>query len=128
MRPGYLALGRRIGFEQRLDPRTRMLAEQLAAELSDCRWCIERGRHDWRSARLPPILPRRLRDHATCPLFDERERTALAFIEAVSRCDGTESSGAEAVPAQVRQFFSEGEIAELTRCLADHHFLDDSIP
>jgi hypothetical protein len=29
---------------------------------------------------------------------------------------------------EVRRFFSEGQIAELARCLADHHFLDDSIP
>jgi hypothetical protein len=27
--------------------------------------------------------------------------------------------------AQARRLFSDGEIAELTRCLADHHFLDD---
>jgi alkylhydroperoxidase family enzyme len=125
---GYLALSRRIGFARSLDPRTRMVAEQLAAELSGCRWCIERGRHDWRRARLPPILLRRLRDHATCPLFPERERVELAFIEAVSRCDRGESGIAESVLAQVRRFFSEGEIAELARCLADHHFLDDSIP
>ena len=92
---GHLALGRRLGFQQTLDPRIRMLAAQLAAELSGCRWCIERGRYDWRSARLPPILLRRL---------------------------------AESVFAEVRRFFSEGEIAELARCLADHHFLDDSIP
>lgn len=124
---GHLALGRRLGFELTLDRRTRMLSAQLAAELSGCRWCIERGRHDWRRARLPPILLRRLRDHATCTLFDERERTALAFIEAVSRCGDRADALAESVLAEVRRSFSEGEIAELARCLADHHFLDDSI-
>jgi hypothetical protein len=35
---------------------------------------------------------------------------------------------AESVLAQGRRFFSEGEIAELAGCLADHHFLDDSTP
>ncbi len=125
---GHLALGRRLGFEQTLEPRIRMLAAQLAAELSGCRWCIERGRHDWRSARLPPILLRRLRDHSTSPLFDERERAALAFIEAASRCESSADVLGQSVFAEVRRFFSEGEIAELARCLADHHFLDDSIP
>jgi len=125
---GHLALARRLGFEPTLDPRTRLLATQHAAELSGCRWCIERGRHDWRCARLPPILLRHLRDYATCPFFDQRERTALAFIEAASRCEAQSDAVAESVLAEARRFFTEGEIAELVRCLADHHFLDDSIP
>ncbi len=74
------------------------------------------------------MLLQRLRDHATCPLFDERERTALAFIEAASRCGDRADALAGSALAEVRRFFSEGEIAELACCLADHHFLDDAIP
>lgn len=62
------------------------------------------------------------------PTFDERDRAALAFIEAASRCDHGTEALAESVFAGVRRFYSEGKIAELARCLTDHHFLDDAIP
>jgi hypothetical protein len=88
-----------------------MLAAQLAAELSACRWCIERGRHDWRSARLPPILLRRSPS--------SKRRAGAATVRTPSPNPSL---------AEVRRLFSEAEIAELARCLADHHFLDDSIP
>jgi alkylhydroperoxidase family enzyme len=122
---GHLAHSRRLGFEARLDDRTRLLASQLAAQLSDCGWCIERGRHDWRNARLPSILLRNLRHHALSPLFDDRERAALAFVEAAARSSDGGGSVPDAVFAEARRFFSGGEIAELARRLADHHFLDD---
>jgi alkylhydroperoxidase family enzyme len=122
---GHLTLSRRLGFGSALDPRTRQLATQLAAELSGCAWCIARGRHDWRNTRLPSILLRQVRHHATSPLFDDRERAALAFVEAASRVPDAGGSVPDPVFAEARSFFSEGEIAELVRCLADHHFLDD---
>ena len=84
---GHLALGRRLGFQQSLDP--ARLAQRTA-----------------------PADP----------------SPALAFIEAASRCGDCADALAESVLAEVRRLFSEAEIAELARCLADHHFLDDSIP
>lgn len=124
---GHLALRRRLGFEATLDDRTRLLVTQFAAELSGCRWCIDRGRHDWRNARFPSILLRHLHRFGTSPLFTPRDRAALAFAHAALR--GQECAGE--VPAEVfheaRRHFSEGEIAEIAGCLADHHSLDDPL-
>lgn len=121
---GHLAVSRLMGFQSTLDERTRLLVSQFAAERSGCRWCIERGRHDWRVAGLPKILLRHLPQPATSDLLSERDRAALAFADAVvsGDCDGEIQ---DAVFERTRKVFSEEEIVELTRCIADHHFLED---
>jgi len=125
---GHLALRRRLGFDPKLDDRTRHLVSQLAAELSGCRWCIDRGRHDWRKARLPSILLRQLRTYDSSPLFTPRERAALSFVREALCAPG---EGQGDVPLgileEARRYFTEGEIAEIAGCLADHHSLDDPL-
>ena len=120
---GHLALRGSLGFTPRLDRRTRALVVQLAAEGSGCRWCVERGRHEWRCAGLPPILLRRLDALESSPLLDERERAACRFAGAVL------AAGAGALPEDsfpdARRHFSEYEIADIVGCLADHHCLDE---
>jgi alkylhydroperoxidase family enzyme len=124
---GHLALRRRPGLDLTLDDRTRLLVSQLAAELSGCRWCIDRGRHDWRNARLPSILLRQLRTYDSSPLFTSRERAALAFAHAALRAPERDGDVPPAVLQEARRYFSEGEIAEIAGCLADHHSLDDPL-
>jgi alkylhydroperoxidase family enzyme len=124
---GHLAWRRRPGFDQTLDERTRLLVSQLAAELSGCRWCIDRGRHDWRNARLPSILLRQLRDYDSSPLFNPRERSALAFAHAALRVPTCQGEVPPDVLQEARRYFSEGQIAEIAGCLADHHSLDDPL-
>ena len=124
---GHLALRRRPGFNLALDDRTRLLVSQLAAELSGCRWCVDRGRHDWRNARLPSILLRQLRTYDSSPLFTPRDRAALAFARAALCAPGRDGDVPPAMLQEARRFFSEGEIAEIAGCLADHHSLDDPL-
>jgi alkylhydroperoxidase family enzyme len=121
---GHLALSRLLGFQRTLDERTRLLVSQLAAERSGCRWCIERGRHEWRLAGLPLILLRHLTHPATSALLTERDRAALDFAEAVVS-GGCAGEAPEAVLQRTQLVFSDGEIAELALCLADHHLLND---
>ena len=121
----YLALARRPGQTAEVDDRTRLLVRELAAERSGCRWCIDRGRHDWRAAGLPVDLLRSLARHATSPGLSERDRAALALVDAVACGGGSADSGAAAALASVRRHFSERGVAELTACLADHHLLAD---
>ena len=52
----YLALGQRPGNAGQLGDRVRLLVRERAAERSGCRWCLDRARHDWRSAGLPVDL------------------------------------------------------------------------
>lgn len=121
---GHLALGRRPGFQRTLDERTRLLVSQLAAERSGCRWCIEQGRHAWRVANLPMNLLRHLaRPPLDSATLSDRDQAALAFAEAVvsGLCP---DEIPQPVYQRTRQVFSDGEIAELVLCIAEHHFLD----
>jgi alkylhydroperoxidase family enzyme len=116
---GYLALSRMPGFGGTLDDRTALLARGLAAQLSGCRWCIDRTSHDWRMAGLPRHLLDELRAYSSSRLFTDRERAALAFVEAVARSPGS--------PGDIdwaRVLLSESELAELTAIVAEHHCLE----
>jgi alkylhydroperoxidase family enzyme len=121
---GYLALARRPGGSAEVDDRTRLLVRELAAERSGCRWCIDRARHDWRAAGLPVDLLQQLPRHATSAELTERDRAALALVDAVA-CAGGDPATAL---AGVRRHFSDRGLAELTACLADHHLIADDHP
>jgi alkylhydroperoxidase family enzyme len=115
----YLALGRRPGNAGQLDDRVRLLVRERAAERSGCQWCLDRARHDWRSAGHPVDLLVQLDRHADDPAFTEPERAALALVDAVA-C-ATDRAG-DAL-ARLRRHFSERATAELIACLADHHLI-----
>jgi alkylhydroperoxidase family enzyme len=117
---GYLALSRLPGFGGTLDSRIALLAGALAAQLSGCRWCIDRIGHDWRMAGLPMQLLDELRAYSSSGLFSDRERAALAFVETVAR-----SPASAGVMDQARAALSENELAELTAIVAEHHCLED---
>ncbi|HEV2671775.1 MAG TPA: hypothetical protein VGU74_11820 [Gemmatimonadales bacterium] len=124
--PAYAALARYHMRAAELEPRLRMLATQLAAERSRCRWCIEKGRHLWRDSHLPLDALRALPHYETSSLFSIRERAALRFADALTRY--TESDGADGMPAEplaaVRAHLSEPEVAALTAAVADMHFFN----
>ena len=122
--PAYAALARyRLGATA-LEPRLRLLVTQLAAERSQCRWCIERGRHLWREALLPPEVLRALSQYPASPLFSPKERAALAFADAVTRyADADGGMPLEPLTA-VREHFSEAEVAAITEAVAAMHFFN----
>jgi alkylhydroperoxidase family enzyme len=120
---GYLALSRLPGFGRTLDSRTVLLAERLSAQLSGCQWCIDRTGHDWRVAGLPRQLLDQLEAYSRCGLLSDRERAALAFVEAVARSPATADDLHHS-----RALFSERELAELTAIVAEHHCLEEPDP
>jgi len=122
--PAYAALARyRLGAAE-LEPRVRLLVSQLAAERSECVWCIERGRHQWREALLPTDVLRSLLDYESSPLFTPRERAALTFADAVTRYADSTGGMPEEPLAAVRRHFSEREVAALTEAVAASHFFN----
>ena len=125
---GYLALSRIPGFAGALDGRTALLAARLAAELSGCRWCIDRTAHDWRAAGLPGEQLRDLAAYSTSGRFSDRERAALAFVEWVTRSQLSGGPGGDLVLLRARQFLAESQLAELTAIVAEHHCLDSLNP
>jgi alkylhydroperoxidase family enzyme len=121
----YAALARYGGSTTDLEPRLRLLATQLAAERSRCRWCIDKGRHLWREAHLPVDVLRALPRYETSPLFSIRERATLRFTEAITHCTATGGDGPLLEPlAFVRQHLSEPEIAAVTAAVAEMHFFN----
>lgn len=120
--PAYAALARYQLHTPDLDARLRMLVTQLAAERSRCRWCIERGRHLWREARLSLDELRALPRYETSSLFSNRDRAALRFADAVTRY--TDASGGMPLEPllRARQHLSEPEIAAVTAAVAAEHF------
>ena len=122
--PAYAALARYQLNRVDLEPRLRLLVTQLAAERSRCRWCIERGRHEWREAQLPLEALRALSHYETSALFSDRERAALRFTDAVTRYSASKG-GMPAEPLmRVRQHLSEPEIAAVTAAAAAQHFFN----
>ena len=122
--PSYAAMGHYIAGVTTLDPRLRLLVQQLAAELSGCRWCIEQGRHRWRQAFVSPAVLGALRRHAASPLFSARERAALAFTDALSRYSDAAGGIPDAVLGELRRHCSEPEVAALTLAVAGEHFFN----
>lgn len=56
-----------------------------------------------------------LNDYATSPLFDDRERTALEYADAMTV---TGSDLSDALFARARAMFDEDELVELTETIA----------
>lgn len=122
--PSYARMGRYVAGTATLEPRLRLLVQQLAAELAGCRWCVEHGRHLWRKAFLSPEQLRGLRGYAESRLFSEKERAALAFTEAVSRYSDRAGGMPEAVLTELRRHFSEPQVAALTLAVSGEHFFN----
>ena len=114
---GYLALSRLPGITHTLEHRTVLLAARLAAELSQCPWCIERRRHDCRAAGLSGHL-----------ILTERDRAALTFVEAVGRARESAEPPGRCVLERARAWLTETELADLTAILAEHHCLECFTP
>lgn len=122
--PAYAALARYQLNRVDLEPRLRLLVTQLAAERSRCRWCIERGRHEWREAQLPPDTLRALPHYETSALFSDRERAALRFTDAVTRYSASNGGMPVEPLMRVRHHLSEPEVAAVTAAAAAQHFFN----
>ena len=123
--PAYAALARYHGTTAYLEPRLRMLATQLAAERSRCRWCIDKGHHLWREAHLPMDVLRALPHFETSALFSTRERASLRFTDALTRyCESDGERKLLEPLTSLRQHLSEPEVAALTAAVAEMHFFN----
>jgi hypothetical protein len=107
---GYLAVSRLPGFVRTLDRRTSLLAAEVAAQASECCWCIERCRHEVRQAGLS-------REQA----LTDREGTALAFVDAIARAEPGQLD--ELLLLRAQRHLSDAELSQLTAIVAEHHGL-----
>ena len=112
--PGMLKLSYEIQkFEMkgiRLEPGLKFMVTTLAAQINGCGFCVDIGRAMVIRERLGMEKFNALMEYRTSPLFSDRERAALAYVEEATRHKRVADDTFEAL----RKHFSEWEIVEIT--------------
>ena len=110
---GFSALGKHLGA---IDDKLRALVELRVSQINGCVYCLDLHA---RQAREAGELQQRLdclaawREYA---LFDERERAAFAWAEAVTHI--SETHAPDHLYNQLGKYFSDAEIVDLTAIIA----------
>ena len=112
--PGMMKLSYEIvKFEMkgiRLEPELHYLVVTLASVINGCGFCLDLGRAVAIREHLGMEKFNALAEYRTSPLFSDRERAALAYVEEATRHKRVSDATFEAL----RKHFSEWEIAEIT--------------
>lgn len=99
-----------------LDPVLHELVSYRASQMNGCAWCLDMHSKELRARGYPEQKLLLLTAWREAPAFDERERAALAWTEALTRLEHNEVP--DAVYEQVRSVFSEAEVVDLTLAAA----------
>jgi alkylhydroperoxidase family enzyme len=93
-----------------VDPSLQLLIGDLTSQINGCAFCLDLGRAmvDHFHGSLEKLDA--LKDYKTSPLFSERERAALAYVEEATR----NKRVSDATFENLRKHFSEREIVEIT--------------
>jgi len=112
--PGVLRLSYEIQkFETkgiRLEPELHLMVVTLAAKINGCGFCVDLARAMAMREHLRMEKFNALSEYRTSPLFSDRERAALAYVEEATRHKRVSDATFEAL----RKHFSEWEIVEIT--------------
>lgn len=102
----------------RLDPGLRLLLQTYVAQLNDCAFCLDIGKAIALRSSVDTAKFGALERYREDPVFSERERAALAYVE-----EATQSMRvADATFARLREHYSEEEIVEITLINAIENF------
>jgi len=112
---GYGALEQATAQLDRVDKRLRALAELKAATLTQCEYCIDLGSQISRLWGLSDQELLALPVYRTSPLFSELEKLVLDYATGMSR---TPVEVSDELVAQLRQYFDEAQLVELTHIIA----------
>lgn len=97
--------------QSRLEPRLIELVKVRASQINGCAFCIDMHTKDARAGGETEQRLYALNAWRETPFFDDRERAALAWTEAVTRVqDGVPDD----VYEQVRSHYDDGELVDLT--------------
>ena len=112
--PGMLRLSYEITkFETkgiRLEPRLHYMVVTLASRINGCSFCVDLARSMAIREQLGMEKFDALLEYRTNPLFSDRERAALAYVEEATRHRRVSDPTFEAL----RKHFHEWEITEIT--------------
>ncbi len=94
----------------RLEPALKFMVTTLAAQINGCGFCVDIARAMAIREKLGMEKFNALLEYRTSPLFSDRERAALAYVEEVTR----NKRVSDATFETLRKHFSESEIVEIT--------------
>lgn len=98
-----------------IEPALRALLQVRVSQINGCEFCVDLNSATALEREVAHERLTALADFEHSPLFDERERAALAYAEAMT---DTRRGVDEPLFARLRQVFSDAEIVELTALLA----------
>ena len=120
--PGMLKLSYEIQkFEMkgiRLDPGLHFMVAALASEINGCSCCVDLARAMAIREHLGMEKFNALSEYRTSPLYSDRERAALTYVEEATRHKHVSVTTFETL----RKHFSEREIVEITWINAVHNY------
>ncbi len=93
-----------------LDHELHLLITTLTSQINGCAFCLDLSRAMALRERLPEEKFEALGQYRTNPLFSDRERAALGYVEEATRHRKVSDTAFEAL----RSHFSEREIVEIT--------------
>jgi AhpD family alkylhydroperoxidase len=92
-----------------------ILVEFRVAQINGCAYCLDMHSKDFRAAGETEQRLYLLEAWRETPLYTERERTALAWAEAVTKI--TEGHVPDEIYEEARSVFSEAELIDLTMAI-----------
>jgi AhpD family alkylhydroperoxidase len=95
-----------------LDRKLVLLVKMRASQINGCAFCIDMHSIDARAAGETEQRLYELDAWRETPFYSDRERAALEWTEAITRV--SETHVPDAVYEEVKKFFSEKEIMDLT--------------
>jgi AhpD family alkylhydroperoxidase len=93
-----------------------LLIQLRASQINGCAYCLDMHWKDLRAIGEGEQRLYSLDAWHECPYYSDRERAALAWTEAVTRV--TDGHISDAVYEQVRPFFSEKELSDMSLAVA----------
>ena len=101
-----------------LDKELQFLVGDLTSQINGCAFCLDLGRANAPRYGARPEKFGALMEYRTSPLFSERERALLAYVEEATR----NKKVSDQTFAALRQHFNEREIVEITLLNAIQNF------
>jgi AhpD family alkylhydroperoxidase len=98
-----------------IEPALRSLLTVRISQINHCRFCVDVNAATLLKRGVSEAKLLALDGWEGCPLFDARERVALAYAEAITRSDLEVD---DALMAEVRTHFDDDAVIELTALIA----------
>ncbi len=100
---------------RKVDPQLRQLVVHAVSAAVGCSWCIDYGYYEGVRRGVDPAKLRQVAHWRESAVFDDRERTALEFAEAVTL---TPAHVPGELAGRLHQYFGDAELVELAAWVA----------